>query len=329
MTGKKLDAQFAYTRPELRKVPRLFLMLYLEERYQVPRSKAGAEKGYEGPYTALIKEESVLLDLIWEKYQEEGIAGAKALKKAAPRPPTGEAPEEPEPEPKQEVEVPIDTSPPEEEATKQAPEPEPAQKKAKKTRSRKPKATVDIAAIGDLLQEQLAPLYNNVAALAEGQALGSDERKAIYDMVSNVLEEADRLTTVLRNALVLLGGLVGDIRGLDFGITDEVLEEAFVLGMRLTDQEKVEEQPEGKPEKQKTNGKATTKSVQEDEGATYNVEIDGETHKVSILSLQDEKRFPSALLAQLGSALGIEVRGMPRVRSVPLIWDELTTQANA
>ena len=330
MSGKKLSAEYAYTRPELRKVPRLFLMLYLEERYKIPRSKAMAEKGYTGPYTALILEEEAVIDLIWECYQKEDIAGTKSLKKDAPRPPDIELEEDPEEE-KEEVKVEIDTSPidpPEEEPIVE----EPPARKPKKTKESK--SSLDIES---LLEGVLAPVNQGLADLMQGINQGSDERKAIYDLVNQLLEESDRSAIILRNAILLLGGLVGDIRGIDLGIDNAVLEEAFMLGVELSNRGHLEEPPKDP----KTNGKGKSSSkkngkeekdeevsttVVSDTGGAYDIEIDGESHRVSILSLQDESKFPSALLTKLGAALGIEVRGMPRVRSVPMLWDELVTQ---
>lgn len=329
--AKGLDPNYAYTRPQLREVPRFFLQAYLEQRYNIPRAKSKAPPNYDGVLTATIKEEESLIELIWEKYQEEGIAGKKTLLKGAPRPPAeGKEPEELEVDDKKEK-------------PKRAPEPEKTKPpKQAKPKEEKPAAEFEppgrsqavLKAVLKAIQEHMAPVF-------EYHELATNERKAIFDeveagntMVESLGIEVDRLREGLRSILVLVSSLFGDIRGEDFGIDDETIQKAFQVGWEVTEplgetgHETEEEVEEAEEEAEKTT-EAKVSTVTYEEGAAYNVEIGGKMHTVSMTNLQDESVFDSSLLGQLAAELGLEARGVPRVRIIPLIWDEIVTQCNA
>ena len=81
-----MEPSACYTRPELRTYNRVALMNYVEARYKIPRASSKAPPGYTGKYTGDYKKVEGLVELIWELYQKEGVAGKKMLKAGAPRP---------------------------------------------------------------------------------------------------------------------------------------------------------------------------------------------------------------------------------------------------
>jgi hypothetical protein len=93
-----LDPNYAYGLSELRKQPRLHLMIYMEKAFSIPRSKA-ANPQWEGVFSGDIRSPEACVEVIWQNYQEKGWAKGTRLSSTAPRPPKGNREEEEEESP--------------------------------------------------------------------------------------------------------------------------------------------------------------------------------------------------------------------------------------
>jgi hypothetical protein len=331
MGTEKLDPKLCYSKPQLREVKRPLLLSYMLQRWNIPMNKAAAPADYTGPITGMIQETDTLIDIIWKRYQEEGFAGAASLKKDAPKAVGAEEqPETAAAEPVEKIVVEIrDQAQPvveevvvtEEVKTEVRGEETPARALANEA----------VCAVFD----RFDPIFKSVL---EQLVIAAEEREAIYNYLKEVDGKISNLQIGLKGVLDGVYSMATSICGYDANLETTLKAAYDVLGPNRPAApapqevvvehvvEQVVEQPPQPPQAQDPPPQQTgkTRTTSYDQKKAYEIVLkDGKVLEVTQAKLLDSALISNALLIEIGQAVGLEVRNMPRTKSVHILWDQI------